>query len=39
MQVALITDKFGVPSDIAIIQMFGGFGELYGEDPVYNEEK
>lgn len=31
LQIEIMAKKYGVPTDIALIQMFGGFGALYGE--------
>ena len=31
LQIELLAEKYGVPHDIALIQMFGGFGALYGD--------
>jgi len=32
LQINILAKKYGVPTDIALIQMFGGFEALYGDN-------
>lgn len=31
LQIDIMAERYGVPTDIALIQMFGGLGALYGD--------